>query len=81
MTPNHRYDLAKAAMQGFCANPSMVHHTASSIADLALHQADAMLALLNIKPEAVAESQQIAAGIGWPSFDLTTAVIERIPNA
>jgi len=43
MTPHHRYDLAKAAMQGFCANPSMVHHTAASIADLALHQADALL--------------------------------------
>jgi hypothetical protein len=71
----NRAELAKAAMQGFCANPSMVHHTAASIADLALQQSDALLAALNITPETVVESQQVSVG------RISREMMEKIKNA
>lgn len=46
-----RFELAKAAMMGLCANSEMTSSSSASIADLAIDQADKLMDLLNITPE------------------------------
>jgi len=57
-----RFELAKAAMQGMFA--AGTRQSDEMIAKESLAMADCMLAALQITPEAVAESQQVSAGIG-----------------
>lgn len=65
-----RFELAKAAMMGLCANPEMTSSSSASIADLAVDQADKLLDLLQITPETVAESQQVQVGIIKPQDEI-----------
>lgn len=60
---NQRFELAKAAMQGLLSGGVLSDFEPEYVAETALRCADAMLAALNITPEAVVESQQISAGI------------------